>query len=59
MITTTKNDLEIAFQTWDERYRKNPEQFQNEVERLLRGTPKTYGEAAAAYFVSLLEELRP
>lgn len=47
----------VAFTEWDKRYRENPNYFWNEVERLLGSTPETYGKAASAFFVSLLDEL--
>jgi hypothetical protein len=49
--------FEIAFEEWERRYRENPKQFMTDVEHLLGHTPKTYGEACAAYFVGLLNEL--
>lgn len=45
------------FEEWDRRYRENPEQFMSEATHLLRHTPTTYGEAAAAYFFFLAEEM--
>ena len=56
--TFTERDLAQAFTEWDRRYREEPERFQNEVERLLRGTPETYGEACAPYLLSILQEER-
>lgn len=49
--------FQAAFTEWERRYRENPREFANEVERLLGYTPATYGEAAAAYFEHLLNEL--
>ncbi len=54
--TFTERDLAQAFTEWDRRYREEPERFQNEVERLLRGTPETYGEACAPYLLNSLGE---
>lgn len=48
-----------AFTEWDRRYREEPERFENEAARLLKGTPETYGEAAAPYFLSILAEDAP
>jgi hypothetical protein len=45
-----------AFTEWDRRYREDPEAFQAEAARLLKGTPETYGDAAAPYFVAILAE---
>lgn len=53
--TFTERDLAQAFTEWDRRYREEPERFQNEVERLLRGTPETYGEACAPYLLHILQ----
>jgi hypothetical protein len=45
-----------AFTEWDRRYREEPERFTAESVRLLRGTPETYGDAAAPYFAQILDE---
>lgn len=45
-----------AFTEWDRRYREEPERFENEAVRLLRGTPESYGEDCAPYFLSILAE---
>ena len=50
--------FEAAFTEWDRRYREDPEAFMNAAARLLKGTPETYGEAAAPYFVSILDEMK-
>lgn len=49
--------FERAFAEWDRRYRENPEEFMNQVQLLLGTTPESYGQAAAAYFTKLLNEL--
>lgn len=54
----TEADLAAAFTEWDRRYREEPERFQNEAARLLRGTPETYGEACAPYLLAILAEQR-
>lgn len=46
-----------AFTEWDRRFRENPEQFLSQAESLLKGTPETYGDAAAPYFLQILSEL--
>lgn len=58
-ITTTQLHIQSALTEWDRRYRENPEAFMNEAARLLdpREDEYTYGEAAAPYFLSILEEL--
>jgi hypothetical protein len=52
--TTTR--YAAAFTEWDRRYREEPERFTAESVRLLRGTPETYGDAAAPYFAQILDE---
>lgn len=47
-----------AFTEWDRRYREEPERFELEAARLLRGTPESYGEECAPYFAQILEETR-
>ena len=56
VISATMEDLVITFAEWDKRYRENPDQFWSDVEHLLGNTPKTYGEAAAAYFAHVFQE---
>jgi hypothetical protein len=46
-----------AFTEWERRYREEPERFQSEAEKLLKETPKTYGDACAPYFMTILDEL--
>ena len=53
-IVTTQEALAAAFTEWDRRYREEPERFELEAERLLRGTPETYGEACAPHLIALL-----
>jgi hypothetical protein len=45
-----------AFTEWDRRYREDPERFQADAARLLKGTPETYGDTAAPYFAAILAE---
>ena len=52
-----KDAFSVAFTEWERRDRENPEAFMNEVQRLLGNTPETYGDACAAYFEALLNEL--
>jgi hypothetical protein len=58
--TFTAKQIQQAFTTWDARYRANPEAFMNEAARLLNPDEDeyTYGEAAAPYFLSILEETK-
>ena len=53
-VQTTQEELAAAFTEWDRRYREEPERFEAEAERMLRGTPETYGEACAPYLIALL-----
>ena len=57
-MTARLIEIQAAFTEWDRRYREEPERFESEVKRLLKGTPATYGEACAPYFVKLLEEVQ-
>lgn len=58
-ITTTATLVQAALTEWDRRYREDPEAFMNEAARMLNPdeTAETYGEAAAPYFLSILEEV--
>ena len=53
-ITATTERIQAAFTEWDRRWREEPERFESEAVHLLKGTPETYGEAAAPYFLSIL-----
>jgi len=57
-IFATPAEIAAAFTEWDRRYREDPEVFQAEAARLLKGTPETYGEACAPYFIKILANLR-
>lgn len=57
-VTVTPTELRAAFTEWDRRYRENPEAFEAEATRLLKGTPETYGDACAPYFLAILAEQR-
>jgi hypothetical protein len=52
-----ENTLTKVFAEWDRRYRKNPEQYMNNVQHLLGNTPYTYGRACAVYFTELMNEM--
>lgn len=56
-IQITKEKVVAIFTKWDEEYRKDPELYMNEISRLCKFTPKTYGENCAEYFMSLLNDL--
>lgn len=51
-------ELQKVFTEWDRRYREEPERFQSEAVHLLKGTPETYGEACAPYFMKLIDEVK-
>lgn len=54
----TVDALAAVFTEWDRRYREDPEGYESDVARLLRGQePEEYGDGAAAYFVELAAEL--
>ncbi len=55
LVFADESAIAAAFTEWDRRYREEPERFQSEAVRLLKGTPESYGEAAAPYLVALLE----
>jgi len=57
-IAVSALELEKAFTEWDRRYREDPAKFESEAEHLLNGTPETYGEACAPYFMQLIRETR-
>jgi len=50
------DEMARAFTEWDRRWRKNPERFYSETERLGTGKPENYGEWCAPYFVKILDE---
>jgi hypothetical protein len=45
-----------AFTEWERRYREDTDRFMSEGKKLLKETPKTYGDACAPYFVQILGE---
>ena len=57
-IKMTQAELTEVFTEWERRYREEPERFQSEAAKLLKETPKTYGEACTPYFLLILEQLR-
>ncbi len=58
VMVSEPSELAAIFTEWDRRYREEPERFQSEAIRLLKGTPKSYGEAAAPYFLQIQRELQ-
>ncbi len=50
----TELDLAAAFTEWDRRFREEPERFESEAVRLLKGNPESYGEACAPYLLEIL-----
>jgi len=57
-MKATRSEIAAAFTEWDRRYREEPERFQSDAQRLLRGTPESYGAACAPYFLYILDEIR-
>lgn len=56
-ISMTQDECARAFTEWERRYREDPYRFQSEAVRLLKGTPQSYGELCAPYFLSIIAEL--
>lgn len=56
-LTLSVTQLAAAFELWDKRYRENPEEYVDIATYLLYSDPQTYGEEAANYFYSLVQEL--
>ena len=54
-LQVTHKQIEEAFTEWDRVFREDPEEFQNVTYRLLYGTPETYGQECAPYFIKLLQ----
>lgn len=54
----TQEELAAAFTEWDRRYREEPERFESEAVRLLKGTPESYGDACAPYLLAIIAERR-
>jgi len=57
-MNVTKKQIRDALTEWDRRFRENPEEFESEAVRLIRGTPESYGDVAAPYFISIINELK-
>lgn len=53
----TLSEIARTFTEWERRYRENPEKYKSEAEKLLKDTPKTYGEACGPYFLKLKREI--
>ena len=56
-MRVSSKQLKAALTEWDRRYRESPEEFENEAERLINGTPETYGDEAGPYLESIIKEL--
>ena len=57
-IETTLPELAEAFTEWERRYREDPDRFYSEGHKLLKETPRSYGEACAPYLAAILAEQR-
>lgn len=59
MTTLGTAEIVAAFTEWDRRYREEPERFDTDMARLMRGqTVEEYGERVAPYFVELLDAVK-
>jgi len=56
-ITLDEQALASVFEEWDRRWRENPQDFLDLVTHLTKGTPLTYGQACAPYFIKLAMEV--
>lgn len=54
-LSPAQRQLAQAFETWERRYRADPDRFMSDVERLAQG-PVSYGDACALYLTELLSE---
>lgn len=55
LITTTPAKLAAAFTEWERRFREEPARFATESE-IAALDAETYGDAAAAYLLTILAE---
>lgn len=57
-VTINLASAASAFEEWDRRYREDPDQFDSDMARIMRGqTTGDYGDVAAAYFLELLADV--
>lgn len=56
LCLVTTQSLAAALTEWDRRWREEPDRFMSEAQHLLKETPETYGEIAAPYLMSILQE---
>lgn len=56
VIEATQARMSAAFTEWERRYREEPARFMSEAQKLLTETPRTYGDACAPYFLSIMQE---
>lgn len=52
------DQIAATFTEWERMYREEPEKFMSEAAKLLKHTPKDYGEVCAPYFLQLLERIK-
>ena len=63
-MNITKKEIELVFKELGVgfsqafMFRETPEDFEDIAVQLLKGNPKTYGEACQPFFVYLLKKLR-
>lgn len=57
-MNATIDEIAATFTEWERMYREDPEKFMSEAAKLLKHTPKDYGEACAPYFMALLNQIK-
>lgn len=58
IVSASQSELAAAFTEWERRYREEPARFISEATKLLKHTPRDYGEACAPYLIKILGEQR-
>lgn len=57
-IAVSKNQLTAAFAEWDRLWREDPDAFDSDIERILRGQTITeYGETATATLLEMIDRV--
>lgn len=59
-IAVNKEQLAAAFAEWDRLWREDPDAFDNDIERILRGQTITeYGDVAATTLIEMINRVVP
>lgn len=59
-IAVSKEQLAAAFAEWDRLWREDPDAFDNDIERILRGQTITeYGDVAATTLIEMINRVVP